>query len=259
MSETLLEISGLNVRYGKIQALWDVDLSVTRGELFSVIGPNGAGKTSLLHAVMGVVPAAGGEIRFRGETITGRPVYEVVSRGIALVPERRHLFPDLSVRENLRLGAYSPRGRRRRRESLEWVLDLFPRLGERQGQKARTLSGGEAQMLAIGRGLMAAPELLLLDEPSLGLAPLVINQLFEAVAQIAGRGITVLLVEQSVGHALRLARRAAVLESGRVSLRGEGAELLRNPEVRRSYLAEGAGRAQRARPRDRSLAEEERR
>lgn len=259
MSETLLEISGLNVRYGKIQALWDVDLSVTRGELFSVIGPNGAGKTSLLHAVMGVVPAAGGEIRFREETITGRPVYEVVSRGIALVPERRHLFPDLSVRENLRLGAYSPRGRRRRRESLEWVLDLFPRLRERQGQKARTLSGGEAQMLAIGRGLMAAPELLLLDEPSLGLAPLVINQLFEAVAQIAGRGITVLLVEQSVGHALRLARRAAVLESGRVSLRGEGAELLRNPEVRRSYLAEGAGRAQRARPRDRSLAEEERR
>jgi branched-chain amino acid transport system ATP-binding protein len=241
VSDALLEVSGLSVHYDKIQALWNVDLQVSRGELFSVIGPNGAGKSSLLHAIVGVVPAADGEIRFRGHVLDGLPVYDVVSRGIVLVPERRHLFPDLSVRENLLLGAYSPRGRGRRKESLSWVHELFPRLRERETQKARTLSGGEAQMLAIGRGLMGTPDLLLLDEPSLGLAPLVINLLFAAVAQISGRGITVLLVEQSVVHALRLARQAMVLESGRVSLRGEGRELLRNPEVRRSYLAEGNG------------------
>lgn len=238
MSETLLEISGLNVCYDKIQALWNVDLQVRRGELFSVIGSNGAGKSSLLHAVIGVVPASAGEIRFRGEVISGMPIYEIVSRGLVLVPERRHLFPDLSVRENLMLGAYAPRGKSRRRENLKWVYELFPRLQEREPQKARTLSGGEAQMLAIGRGLMGAPELLLLDEPSLGLAPLVINLLFEAVTEIASRGITLLLVEQSVVHALRLAGQALLLESGRVSLRGEGRELLRNPEVRKSYLAE---------------------
>lgn len=254
--EALLEVAGLNVRYNKIQALWDVNLGVPKGEILSVIGPNGAGKTSLLHAVMGIVSASSGEIRFRGEPVGDLPTFEIVSRGISLVPERRHLFPHLCVRENLLLGAYSPRARPQRKENLEWTYELFPRLREREKQKARTLSGGEAQMLAIARGLMAAPELLLLDEPSLGLAPLVITLLFEAIAEVAKRGITIVLVEQSVVHALRLARRAVVLETGRVTLEGEGKDLLQNPQVRRSYLAEGSGRSQQSLRHERSLCSE---
>ena len=233
----LLELRGVAAGYGAIQALTAVDLEVAAGEIVTLIGANGAGKTTTLMTVCGVVPARVGEILLDGAPIHRLTPGEIVRRGVVQVPEGRRIFPRLSVAENLEMGAFlrrDPEGVRRDRES---VFGLFPVLAERRGQAGGTLSGGEQQMLALGRALMAAPRLLLLDEPSLGLAPLVVRQIFETVARLnRERGTTILLVEQNAHLALQAAHRGYVLETGRVALSGSGAELLANPAVQSAYL-----------------------
>jgi branched-chain amino acid transport system ATP-binding protein len=233
----MLEVRALAAGYGDVQVLFDATLSVREGELIALLGANGAGKTTLIRSVTGLLAARGGEIVFRGEKLAGLTAHEIVERGIACVPEGRQVFPQMSVEENLLLGSYLPRTRVRREQNLERLFALFPRLLERRTQEAATLSGGEQQMLAIGRALMSEPRLLLLDEPSLGLAPIVVRSVFETVAQIRKQGITVLLVEQNVQRTLRMADRAYVLESGRIVLSGTGGELLENELVRKAYLA----------------------
>ncbi len=238
----LLRVEDLAVAYGPVRALQGVSLEVRRGEVVAVLGPNGAGKSTLLRAIAGVVPPASGRILHGGERIDGLAPEDVVRRGIALVPEGRMVFPGLTVRENLLVGAISRRDAAGIAEDLEGIFGMFPVLGERAGQLAGTLSGGEQQMLAIGRALMSRPSLLLLDEPSLGLAPLVVGRVFEHVAALRARGVTVLLVEQNVHRALELADRAYVLAVGRVALSGTGEEL-RGAEggLHRAYLGIGGG------------------
>ncbi len=231
----MLEVQNLSAAYGGVTALWDVSFRVDAGEIVALIGANGAGKTTTLRALSGVLRAAGGSFRFHGDELRGRPSMDIVARGIVHVPEARRLFPEMSVLENLLMGAY-PTPKPGRADRLERVFAIFPRLRERQRQVAGTLSGGEQQMAAIGRGLMADPKLLMLDEPSLGLAPLVVEEMFRVVRDINAAGVAVLLVEQNTRHALALARRAYVLEAGRVTLAGPGPELLANPEVRKAYL-----------------------
>jgi len=233
---TLLRLDGLEVGYGALTAVREVSLEVGSGEAVALIGANGAGKTTTLKAITGLLPLRRGTMALDGERLDGLSPARVVGRGIAHVPEGRQLFPTMTVRENLELGAASRESRTRRAETLDWVLRLFPRLAERTGQLAGTLSGGEQQMCAIGRGLMARPRLLMLDEPSLGLAPVIVKQIFENLAQINREGTTILLVEQNVGRALGLAHRAYVLESGRIALSGTSAQLLASPHVKQAYL-----------------------
>ncbi|MFF7458213.1 ABC transporter ATP-binding protein [Kitasatospora sp. NPDC008115] len=234
----LLELRGLHVAYGAIEALKGVDLVVREGEVVTLLGANGAGKTTTLQAVSGLLRPRAGEIRFRGARVDGVPPHEVVGLGIGHAPEGRRVFPAMTVRENLDMGAY--RFRRTPKEDLDRVLGLFPVLAERRGQEAGTLSGGEQQMLAIGRALMGRPALLLLDEPSMGLAPLVVTQIFDIVREINGQGTTVLLVEQNAAQALRLADRGYVLETGSIVMSAPAAELLDDPRVRAAYLGETA-------------------
>jgi branched-chain amino acid transport system ATP-binding protein len=232
----LLELKDVTARYGDAQVLWGVSFSAREGEIATLIGANGAGKTTTLKTVSGVVGATGGRISFDGERIERLAPHEIAARGIAHVPEGRRLFPMMSVRENLELGAVSDEARRARPESFDKVFTLFPRVKERERQMAGTLSGGEQQMVAIGRGLMARPRLMILDEPSLGLAPIVVKEMFEIIQSINREGITILLVEQNVQQSLKLADRAYVLENGRVVLEGAGGELLNDERVRAAYL-----------------------
>ena len=233
---TLLRLDGLEVGYGALTAVREVSLEVGAGEMVALIGANGAGKTTTLKAITGLLPLRRGTITLDGERVDGLSPARMVGRGIAHVPEGRQLFPTMTVRENLELGAAGAAARARRGETLARVLDLFPRLAERARQLAGTLSGGEQQMCAIGRGLMACPRLLMLDEPSLGLAPVVVKQIFENLAQINREGTTILLVEQNVGRALGLAHRAYVLESGRIALSGASERLLASPHIKQAYL-----------------------
>ena len=232
----MLEIRDLSVAYGDVQVLHGVSLRVGEGEIVSLVGANGAGKTTTLRAVSGLVPAVEGQVTFDGRPLTGLAPARVVARGIGHVPEGRQLFSNMTVEENLELGAYLPAARAVRAATLARVLELFPRLAERRGQVAGTLSGGEQQMLAIARALMSRPRLLILDEPSLGLAPIVVRAIFEAVARINAEGTTVLLVEQNLAQSLRLSHRGYVLETGRVVLEGRGDELLQNPHTRKAFL-----------------------
>lgn len=232
----MLEVNGINVLYGDIQALWGVSFEIEEGELVVIVGSNGAGKTTTLKTVSGLMHPDGGSINFLGQRIDQASPHRIVEMGIAHIPEGRGLFPYMSVLENLEMGAYTRRAREKKDESLEWVYGLFPILAERRDQLAGTLSGGEQQMLAIGRGLMSRPKLLMLDEPSLGLAPMLVLDVFETVKQINQQGVTVMLVEQNVRHALELADRAYVLENGRITLQGTGKELLENDYMKEAYL-----------------------
>jgi len=232
----VLEIDNLSAAYGSFQALFGINLRVEAGETVGVIGPNGAGKTTLMRVISGLLPGRAGKLAFEGRALTGVPAYRVVARGIAHVPENRRLFPKLTVEENLRIGAYMPQARKYFGERLAWVYELFPRLAERRTQLAGTMSGGEQQMCAIARALMSKPKLLLLDEPSAGLAPLVVQQVFDLVRKIRSEGFTVLIVEQNVQQLLELVDRAYLLEVGRIKLSGMAAELKANAFVRQAYL-----------------------
>jgi len=233
---SLLELAGVDVAYGDLPALQSVDLVVEAGETLSVVGANGAGKTTMLRTISGLLHPRGGEVRFDGERIDRLPCHQVVERGVVHVPEGRKVFPSLAVRENLELGSYTARARVDRARTLERVMALFPRLAERSRQPAGTMSGGEQQMLAIGRALMALPRLLMLDEPSLGLAPRVVREIFDIMVEINRSGTALLLVEQNTRQALALSRRGYVLENGQVVLEGSGGDLLDNEHVRRAYL-----------------------
>ena len=233
---SLLRVEDLQVAYGKIQALWGVSFEVGQGEVVALVGANGAGKTTTLKTLSGLLRPTAGAVLLGDRRLDRCTPGEVVDLGLVQVPEGRKLFPQMTVVENLLLGAYAPAARVRRRERLDEVFATFPRLQERRRQLAGTLSGGEQQMVAIGRGLMAGPRLLMLDEPSLGLAPIMVEEMFRVVRDIGRRGVTVLLVEQDTEHALQLANRGYVLESGRVVLQGTGAELLANERVRQAYL-----------------------
>jgi len=229
----VLEISNLNIFHGNLQVVWDLSVKVDEGELVTLIGPNGAGKTSTVETIAGLNPHAAGSIRFMGGEILGMRPNQVFRRGLALVPERREIFPGMPVIENLQLGAM---GRTGWRKALDHVYGLFPVLQEREGQKAGTLSGGEQQMLAIGRALMSSPRMLVLDEPSTGLSPILVGQMFRSLEQLGREGMTVLLLEQNVRHALELCNRGYVLENGRIVLEGKSRDLLHDPHIERAYL-----------------------
>ncbi|MBK6393591.1 MAG: ABC transporter ATP-binding protein [Betaproteobacteria bacterium] len=234
----MLELEGVRIAHGSATAIWDVSLRIGQGELVCVVGPNGAGKTTLINAVAGLNRVAAGGLRMDGEDLAGLPAHRFCDRGIAIVPEGRRLFTGLSVRENLELGSYRKAARAGRAASLERVLEVFPVLKERLKALAGTLSGGQQQMVAIGRALMAQPRLLLLDEPSLGLAPSIVLEMFGVIRDINRAGMAVLLVEQNVAMALELAARAYVLEEGRIAVEGSPGELLASPHIRRAYLGE---------------------
>ena len=234
----MLEIKNLSVFYGGIHALQGIDLDVPDRKIVTLIGANGAGKSTTLRAIAGLIKPSSGEVILQGSVISGRPTLEIVQKGLALVPEGRRIFSNLSVEENLLLGAYSRTDKKAVLADLEHVYELFPRLKERRGQKGGTLSGGEQQMLAVGRGLMSRPKLLMMDEPSLGLAPLISKMIFEIIKQINSEGTTVLLVEQNAKAALEVADYGYVLETGRISLFGTGHELLQDDRVRKAYLVE---------------------
>jgi len=232
----MLEVKEIDVYRGPVQVLWKVSLEVNEGEVVSLIGPNGAGKTTLLSSVAGLLKPARGVIKFKGMDITKLPPYKVANKGVVLVPEDRKLFGTMTVKENLLMGAYNVRDKKVKEERLEMVYELFPRLKEREKQLAMTLSGGEQKMLAIARGLMSNPELLVLDEPSQGLAPRVVLEIFQAIEKLKERGLSILLAEQNAHLALKMADRAYVLETGRVMLQGPGKELLENEYVKKAYL-----------------------
>ena len=232
----MLDVKNIDVYYDDAQALWDVSFSVNQGEIVTLVGSNGAGKSTTLKAISGLVPPSSGEIRLEGNRIDRAPAHSIVEMGIAQIPEGRRLWPGLSVQENLELGAYIPAARAVRAETMEWVFQLFPLLRKRRSQLAGTLSGGEQQMLAIGRGLLSRPKLLILDEPSLGLAPLLVDEVFETIQKINGEGMTILLVEQNVNHALAISNRGYVLETGRIVISGSGKELLDDEHVKTAYL-----------------------
>ncbi len=233
---SFLEVQNIDVFYGDVQVIFDLSLTVNEGEVVSIIGGNGAGKSTLLRTLSGLMPASGGQIQFEGAGIEKAPPEEIVERGIVHVPEGRRLFTLMSVHDNLVVGAYNRRADALKETTLQEVYALLPRLQEREGQIAMTLSGGEQQMVAIGRGLMAKPKLLMLDEPSLGLAPILIKSIFETVRQIADQGTTVLLVEQDVRHSLSLSDRGYVLEHGRIAMEGPAQELLTDPHIKSAYL-----------------------
>jgi len=232
----MLELTGVTAGYGAFTALWDVSLRVAAGEAVAVVGPNGAGKTTLLRAISGLIAPRSGSVTFEGAELAGHPAYDVVAHGIALVPEGRRLFPQLTVAENLKMGAYLPSARARFRESLERVYTLFPALAERQDQRAGSLSGGEQQMLAVGRALMSRPKFILLDEPSMGLAPVMVLRLFDLLRRVREEGYTILVVEQNVRQVLKLVDRAYLLEVGRIKMEGRAAELAEQDFVRKAYV-----------------------
>jgi branched-chain amino acid transport system ATP-binding protein len=232
----MLKLRDISAGYGKSEVLRGVSLDVNEGEIVTLVGANGAGKTTTLKTLCGLVAASGGSIEFNGHSLLGMAPHEIVDLGVTMVPEGRQLFPFLTVEENLLMGAYKRSARAVRDQRLAEVLDIFPRVKERLPQFAGSLSGGEQQMVAIARGMMAGPKLLIMDEPSLGLSPLLVEQMFDVVRLVASRGTTVLLVEQNVFHTLQLADRGYVLENGAIALTGTGAELLGNPHVRRAYL-----------------------
>lgn len=233
---TLLKIRKINGFYGDIQVLYNVSMDVEENEVVSIIGANGAGKSTLLKIISGLKKPKSGNIEFKGEIINTLDSHKIVEKGIVQIPEGRKLFPLLTVQENLEVGAYVARANKFIKETLKDIYQLFPRLEERKYQLARTLSGGEQQMLAIARGLMAKPSILMFDEPSLGLAPLLVKGVFDTIKTIKNQGITVLLVEQNVHHALELCDRGYVLENGKIVLEGKGKDLLKNPEVKKAYL-----------------------
>jgi len=237
----VLEVRDLCVSYGKVEALHHVSVKVLGGQIVTVIGPNGAGKTTMLASIMGLLPRTSGQIAFLGDTLEAAEVERMVAQGMNLVPEKRELFGEMSVEDNLLLGAFMRRrlGHRDERETMEKIYEIFPRLRERNKQQAATLSGGERQMLAVGRALMAKPKLLLLDEPSLGLAPLIVREIFRVIADLKKSGVSILLVEQNARAALQVADYAYVLETGETALEGPAAELAGNPKVIESYLGLG--------------------
>ncbi|MBI4790538.1 MAG: ABC transporter ATP-binding protein [Chloroflexi bacterium] len=232
----MLQVNQIDTRYGKIQALWEVCLRIEEGEIVALVGANGAGKTTLLNTVCGVLRPAAGSVEFLGKRIDGLSAHAIVDLGISQVPEGSKLFPDMSVRENLEMGAYPHHAWKEKQQTLKQVFDLFPRLKERERQLARTLSGGERQMLAIGRGLMSKPRLCMFDELSYGLAPLLVAEIFGIIRGLRDQGITILLIEQNVKHSLEIADRAYVLENGHVCLEGDCAELLQSDYVRKAYM-----------------------
>lgn len=234
----MLEVKDLHVSYGGIRALRGVNLEVPDGKIVTLIGANGAGKSTLLRTISGLVRAESGSVTYNGKEITGMPINKILEQGIAMVPEGRRVFTNLSVLENLKIGAYLRKDKSGIQQDIEWVYSLFPRLQERSWQMAGTLSGGEQQMLAVGRALMSRPKLMMMDEPSLGLAPLVVKGIFEIIREINRQGVTVLLIEQNANMALKTADLAYVLETGEITLRGTGAELLSNEAVKRAYLGE---------------------
>ena len=233
---TMLELKDLTVSYEKVQVLWDISFSIKAGDVVTLLGSNGAGKSTTVKTIQGILKPKSGSIKFMDKHIEGLPAYKIVDEGIALVPEGREIFPKMSVFENLILGAYVPRAKGSLDESLEWVLKLFPKLEERKKQLAGTMSGGEQQMLAIARALMSKPKLLMMDEPSLGLAPVIVLQVFEIIKKLHEEGVTILLVEQNVHHALEISDSAYVLEKGKVILEGKGLELLDDKYVKSAYL-----------------------
>jgi branched-chain amino acid transport system ATP-binding protein len=232
----VLSIENIDVYYKELQAIWGVSLVVNEGEIVALVGPNGSGKTTTLNVISGLLKPAAGDIRFLGQSLAKEPAHKIVEFGISQVPESGKIFTGMSVLENLELGAFVPKARKIKDQSLERVYEIFPRLAERKSQQAGTLSGGERQMLAIGRALMACPRLLMLDEPSFGLAPILVESMFEMIEKINQQGITILLVEQNVQAALELAHRAYLLENGRIVGQGNGKDLLSFESVRSSYL-----------------------
>ena len=233
---SMLRLEKLQVRYGSIEALRGIDLHVEPGETITLIGANGAGKSTTLRTITGLVKASSGSIQWNGEELLGKSIDKIVGSGIAMSPEGRRVFADMSVVENLRIGAYLRRDKAEIEKDVQWVYSLFPRLEERSWQLAGTLSGGEQQMLAVGRALMSRPKLMMLDEPSLGLAPLVVQDIFSIIREINKQGVTVLLIEQNANMALKIADLAYVLETGNITMSGTGAELLANEKVREAYL-----------------------
>ena len=238
MSQTLLKVSGLKVAYGGIQAVKGVDFEVREGELVSLIGSNGAGKTTTMKAITGSLPLAGGDIEYLGKSIKGKGAWDLVKQGLAMVPEGRGVFTRMSITENLQMGAHIRRDKAGIASDLDKVFTIFPRLKERASQLAGTLSGGEQQMLAMGRALMSRPKVLLMDEPSMGLSPIMVDKIFEVVREVYAQGVTVLLVEQNASRALEIADRGYVMESGLITMSGEARQMLSDPKVRAAYLGE---------------------
>jgi branched-chain amino acid transport system ATP-binding protein len=232
----MLRVEGIDVYYGDVQVLWGVSFEIEQGSITALVGSNGAGKSTTLKTVAGLLRPRRGAITFLGESITGLQPHEIVGRGVSLIPEGRMLFSKLTVLDNLRLGAYLTKDKKTREESLDWVFKLFPVLSERKEQIAGTLSGGEQQMLAIARGLMSKPKILMLDEPSLGLAPKLVSDIFDLIRKIGDEGVSILLVEQNVRKTLELADKAYVIENGRIALHGEGRDLLEDSRVKKAYL-----------------------
>ncbi|WP_347554877.1 ABC transporter ATP-binding protein [Robbsia sp. KACC 23696] len=238
MSEAMLSIKGLEVKYGGIQAVKGVDLEVHQGELVTLIGANGAGKTTTMKAITGLQGISGGDIQYQGQSIKGVPPYELLKRGLAMVPEGRGIFARMSILENMQMGAYLRRDTAAIKSDTERMFNFFPRLRERQAQYAGTLSGGEQQMLAMARALLSRPKLLLLDEPSMGLSPIMVEKIFEVVREISSEGLTVLLVEQNARLALQAANRGYVMDSGIITMNGDAKDMLNDPKVRAAYLGE---------------------
>ena len=237
-SNTLLQVSGLQVAYGGIQAVKGVDFEVREGELVTLIGSNGAGKTTTMKAITGTLPLAGGDIVYMGKSIRGQGPWDLVKQGLAMVPEGRGVFTRMSIMENLHMGAYIRSDKQGIEDDIEKMFAIFPRLKERRTQLAGTMSGGEQQMLAMGRALMSRPKVLLLDEPSMGLSPLMVDKIFEVVQDVFAQGVTVLLVEQNASRALSIANRGYVMESGTITMHGDAKQMLNDPKVRAAYLGE---------------------
>jgi branched-chain amino acid transport system ATP-binding protein len=232
----MLKVDNIDVYYGDVQALWDISFEVKEGEIVALLGSNGAGKTTTLNTISGLLRPRKGNIEFLEQELTKLPAHKTASLGIAHVPEARRLFPEMTVEDNLLMGSLMPEAKARRKESMEQVFNIFPVLKERRRQEAGTLSGGESQMLAIARGLMACPKLIMMDEPSLGLAPFLVDEVFRVIEQINRAGVTILVVEQNVAHALKSCTRAYILETGRIALQGTGEELLQAEHVKEAYL-----------------------
>ena len=232
----MLELNNLTAGYGSFQALFSVNLEVKDGEAIAVIGPNGAGKTTLLRTISGMLPVQSGNLSMEGTSLKDVPPYRIIDLGIAHVPENRRLFPSMSIEDNLRMGAFTPNARPHYEERLDFIFNLFPRLKERRSQIAGTLSGGEQQMCAIGRALMSSPKLLLMDEPSAGLAPVIVNQVFQLVQQIRDQGLTVLIVEQNIEQVLQIVDRAYLMEVGKIKISGKAGELIQSESLRKAYV-----------------------
>jgi branched-chain amino acid transport system ATP-binding protein len=238
----MINVNGLVVSYGGIEALKGVSIKVDRGEIVTLVGANGAGKSTLLRSIVGLVKPKKGTIAYEGKNILGEKSQNIVTSGITLVPEGRRVFPNLTVLENIKLGAYARKDSKEIQKDIEWVYKLFPRLKERSWQLAGTLSGGEQQMLAVGRALLSRPKLLMMDEPSLGLAPLIVKDIFNIIKQIREQGVTILLIEQNANVALKIADRGYVLETGRITIEGTGKALLENDDIKKAYLGESVSK-----------------